>query len=186
MRYFEFTDIELMPGVYRIRATQNLERHDVRCGDLGGWVSTDAVLTGESWVFPGGLLAGGAMLGHGSTVKEGATVRGNAVLLGSAVNDKSVVEDDALVVNSIVCGESYVWDDSVVVNSFVRDSTMQVRARAIECSLWGGVILGGTVHARNAEFTNGMKLFSNDDYRIVEVDNVRHTVVRQEDGSWNL
>lgn len=186
MRYFEFTDIELMPGVYRIRATQNLERHDVRCGDLGGWVSTDATLTDESWVFPGAIVAGSAMLGHGSTVTEGATVRGNAVLLGSAVNDKSVVEDDALVVNSIVCGESYVWDNAVVVNSFVRYSTVWDLARAIECSLWGGVLLGGTVHARNAEFTEGMKLFSNDDYRVVEVDNVRHTVVRNEDGSWSL
>lgn len=186
MRYFEFTDIELLSGVYRIRATQNLERHDVRYGDLGGWVSIDATLTDESWVYPGGLLAGGAMMGHGSTVKEGATVRGNAVLLGSTVSAESVVEDDALVVNSVIDGKSYIWDDAVVVNSFVRDSTMLDRARAVECSLWGGVLLGGTVHARNAEFTNGMKLFSNDDYRVVEVDNVRHTVVRQEDGSWNL
>lgn len=186
MRYFEFTDIELMPGVYRIRATQNLERRDVRHGDLGGWVSTDATLTGGSWVYPGAIVAGGAMLGHESTVKERATVRGNAVLLGSTVSGESVVEYDALVVNSIIDGKSYIWDDAVVVNSLVRDSTMWDRARAIECSLWGGVTLGGTVRARNAEFTEGMKLLSNDDYRVVEVDNVRHTVVRQEDGSWNL
>lgn len=186
MRYFEFTDIELMPGVYRIRATQNIQLQGVSYGDLGGWVSTDAVLTGESWVFPGAIVAGNAMVGHGSTVREGATVRGNAVLLGSTVSTKSVVEDDALVVNSIVEDESYVWDNAVVVGAQIQASCMRDRARAVQCSLWDGATLGGTVHARNTKFTEGMKLFSNDDYCVVEVDNVRRTVVRQEDGSWNL
>ena len=67
---YEFTDIEHLhvPGLYRIRALRDIDRHSVRRGDLGGYIEDDCNLShrGDCWV------------GGDAIVKEEASVQGNA------------------------------------------------------------------------------------------------------------
>lgn len=64
MNNFEFTGetkVNLL-GVtlFRIKATVEIPKHNVKVGDLGGWVSGDAEVYGNAWVPGDAEVFGGA------------------------------------------------------------------------------------------------------------------------------
>lgn len=76
MSHFELTDetVTTPSGVvlHRIRATRDLPHHDVKCGDLGGWVESTDNLSDRAWV------SGDAQVSGNARVFDNAQVFGRA------------------------------------------------------------------------------------------------------------
>jgi hypothetical protein len=84
--------------VYRIRALRDFG--DVRCGDLGGYIESEANLCheGDAWVHDVAQV-----YGPGAVVRDNARVRGEAWVLGR-VEDYAQVCDLAIVTTGACVG----------------------------------------------------------------------------------
>lgn len=126
--------------VYRIRATRDLPHHNVKAGDLGGWVESTRNLIDEAWVADEAIVYGNALLSGWSRaferawVYEQAQVQGNAQVFGDAqvfgrawiycgawVYERAQVFGDAQVYanaqvygDALVCGHAVVRDRAKV------------------------------------------------------------------------
>ena len=115
-------------SLWRIRALVDIPRHNVKAGDLGGWIDAYRCLshTGDCWV------------GEEAVVFMNATVKGNALVKGNAtvshyaqVLDDAMVGQHALVVgHSKVMGHSAVIGEARVLACACVQGKAQVRARA--------------------------------------------------------
>lgn len=94
MKKYEFTgEVKNIGGVtlHRIRALIDIPEHDVKAGDLGGWIEAERNLSqkGAAWVADSAL------------VMDSARVTGKALVMGSAwVTGSARVMGEALVTNS--------------------------------------------------------------------------------------
>lgn len=102
----EFCGIKLC----RIEATRDIERLNVKAGDIGGYVEKEVNLRGNAWV------SGNAYVYGNSRVYGDACVYGNAHVFGNArVYGNAYVFGNALVHgNSHVYGNAWVRDNACV------------------------------------------------------------------------
>lgn len=120
MKQYEFTDATriLANGetVYRIRATRDMPKYIVGAGDLGGWMSKDATLGEDCWVFGESVLGGYAQLLDNSYMSFNAQVLDHAVVsLASRVRSDAVVSGHARVHHmSVVAGSARVEGNAFV------------------------------------------------------------------------
>lgn len=82
--------------LYRIEATKDIEKHNIKKGELGGfveketnlsgdaWVSGDAQVSGNTWVFGDALVYGDAQVSGNARVFSNAQVSGDARVYGNA------------------------------------------------------------------------------------------------------
>lgn len=136
----------------RIRALQDIPRHGVKAGDLGGWVESesnlsqegdcwvggDACAYGDSLVFGDARVGGGARVYGNAKVHWRAQVSGNArVREGAIVEGNSVVAENAIIEGcAIIAGHSIVKGDAIV-----RDYTV-LPSNAIIASTHDYLIIG--------------------------------------------
>ena len=133
MKKYELTD-ELIEvegkKLYRIKALVDIPKHDVKIGELGGFVENEKNLSHEynAWVtgnarvidnaIVGGdaIVGGKAIVGGNARVIDNAIVGGNAWVTGDAwVSDNVRVTDKAIVTdNAIVGGNARVIDNAIV------------------------------------------------------------------------
>lgn len=102
--------------VRRIRALVDIPRHNVKAGDVGGWVQSEENLSqeGDAWI------AKNAAAVYSSVVKENALLQDECVVLsGSVISGEAVVEGVAYVEGSGVGGKSRVGGYSTVMFSQV-------------------------------------------------------------------
>ena len=81
---FELTDTTIAHRgmtLYRIRATEDIPRHGVRKGDLGGYVSSTHLPSGSARVFGDAWVFGDAQVSGDAWVSGNARVSGNAEIL---------------------------------------------------------------------------------------------------------
>lgn len=84
--------------VYRIRALVDLPHHNVKAGDLGGFVEGEHNLRDEAWVADNATVCDNAALHRRSRAENHALVMGDASAWGSAlIKDHATVYDFALV-----------------------------------------------------------------------------------------
>ena len=86
-KYWEFTEEEMHHfghRLRRIRALINLPERRVKKGDIGGWVSDSAEISGLAWVYDEARVAGSAEVFDLAWVCDGARVCGEARVYGSA------------------------------------------------------------------------------------------------------
>lgn len=116
---YELTDETLGNGaLHRIKALVDIPCHNVKAGDLGGWIRSETNLShkGNCWV------ADEACVFDNAHVIDDALVSGNAHILGYAfVAGNSVVTDHAYVIgracvsgNSCISGKSFIMGKTVV------------------------------------------------------------------------
>ena len=120
----------------RIRALINIDRFNVKAGDLGGWIESEKNLSNEldAWVYGDAKVYGDASVYGNALVSGNAMVFGNARVYGDArvycdasvhgdasVYGDALVYDDALVYgdarvygNAIVYGDAMVYGDAKV------------------------------------------------------------------------
>jgi len=86
MQKYELTEItKIVDGtlVHRIRALHSF-RNGVNCGDLGGWVESDANLSqdGVCWVYDNAIVTGQAVVHGSAKVMNDAICFGNGTISG--------------------------------------------------------------------------------------------------------
>ena len=106
MKKYEFTgEVKNIGGVtlHRIRALIDIPEHDVKAGDLGGWIEAERNLSqkGAAWVADSALVMGSARVTGKARVMDSARVMGEALVMDSAwVTGSARVMGEALVTNS--------------------------------------------------------------------------------------
>lgn len=130
----------------QIRALSSFS--DVKAGDLGGWVESDANLSqeGECWVY------GNAMVYNDAKVADNAQIRGSA-----QVRDHSQVFGDAVVEDhAVVAGHSKVHDRALLSSwsSINEYAVLREEARVVG----GSHIFGEVIVTGDAEIGEGLQL----------------------------
>lgn len=144
--------------VYRIKALVAIPEHNVKRGDLGGyiqdesnlshlqgaWVGAsaivyeDAVVAGCAFVSGSAKVRGRAVLSHQCIVRDEATVSGNAIIMDIAmVGEQATISDDTVVCGQAVIkgqahlsGNAQVHDKSLVDGSARVDRIGQLRGHS--------------------------------------------------------
>lgn len=103
MKKYELTgETKEIGGVtlHRIRALIDIPEHDVKAGDLGGWLETEENLshTSAAWVTGNALVMDVALVMDSALVTDSARVTGAAMVMNSArVTGNAWVRGNALV-----------------------------------------------------------------------------------------
>lgn len=121
------------PVAHRIRALRDIPRHNVKFGDIGGWVESEKNLSreGDAWigddayVFDDAVVSGDALVNCAAKVSGSASVSGHAFVTDSAVvcgnaviRENAVVRGDAKVLgDTIISGQTIVESETVVEES---------------------------------------------------------------------
>lgn len=173
LNVFEFTGKTMSYDgytVYQIRAVCDLPRHNVKEGDIGGWISRRSNLScdGKSWIEKDSIVYGL------SEVKNGAIVSGKSVVKHSIIEDSEVCEstvveskirdfsdvDSSTFVNSTL-SSAYVYNSSAkntsLIESCVDDSTIVGNSEdiyVIECPTVSGSEITGSMVIRDEEIIN--------------------------------
>lgn len=97
---YEFTgEVKNIGGkiLHRIRAVRDIPEHNVKAGDLGGWIEAERNLSqkGAAWVADSALVMDSARVTGKARVMDSARVTDTALVMGSAR-----VMGEALVTNS--------------------------------------------------------------------------------------
>lgn len=58
--------------LHQIRATKDLPQHDVKSGDVGGWIESEKNLFGNAWVYGDARVYGNARVSGNALVSGGA------------------------------------------------------------------------------------------------------------------
>lgn len=125
---------------HQIQALHDIPRHNVKAGDLGGYVSSETVLSheGDCWIGSGAFVQTSANW-QKATVSQSthtpaqakASVVGNALVEGDVLVRNTVVYDDAkisgnegLINSSYIGGNAHLVGDMTVSNSFIAGSSV--------------------------------------------------------------
>ena len=136
MKKYEFTgEVKSIDEkmLHRIRAVRDIPEHNVKAGDLGGWLETEENLShnGAAWVMNSAYVMGKARVMGKALVADSALVMDSAYVTGKArVTGKALVADSAYVMDSAhvmdfarVMGNALVTDSARVMgNALVMDS----------------------------------------------------------------
>ena len=128
MKKYTLTDEVNVIALHRIVALRDIPRHNVKKGDLGGFIESEENLSqeGDAWV------SGNALVSEGAKVYGDACIFGNAQVCGNAiVCDNSWVSGTACVSgiavvsdNAHVCGDAQVSGNAQVCgNAIVCDNS---------------------------------------------------------------
>lgn len=92
-KHFELTEEKntLNSTLFRIKATIDIPKHDIRKGDLGGFVeyldnlAEDYSLGGFGWVSNNGCVSGNARVSGNAIVKDEAIISDNSQVYGNTI-----------------------------------------------------------------------------------------------------
>lgn len=122
MKKYELTaETKEIGGVtlHRIRALIDIPEHDVKAGDLGGWIEAERNLSqkGAAWVADEARVMGEALVMDSALVTNSACVMGNALVADSArVTDSALVMGTACVTGkACVTGSAWVTGKACVM-----------------------------------------------------------------------
>ena len=145
MKKYEFTgEVKSIDEkmLHRIRAVRDIPEHNVKAGDLGGWLETEENLShnGAAWVMNSAYVMGKArvmgkaLVADSASVMDSAHVMDFARVMGNAlVTDSARVMGNALVMDSAyVMGKARVTDSARVMgNARVMDASDYIAIGAI-------------------------------------------------------
>lgn len=126
--------------LYRIRANRDIPRHNVKKGDLGGFISSLDVLSqeGDCWVLEDAVVVGD------SRISGNALIYDNAVVENSTISDDAIIGDYCEVRDSDVTGTSGVIGHSTVLTSSIEGAvTVNGRTLVRESTLSGSTCTYG-------------------------------------------
>ena len=117
----------------RVRALKEFEvhGHQIKAGDLGGYIWTEENLSqegsawvmGDVWVTRNGRVEGNALAKDNGEIGNGAILRGDAMISGEFSMWGSVVEGESLVENCTVAGSVTICGRSIVsCRCVIRDT----------------------------------------------------------------
>ena len=155
MKKYEFTgEVKNIGGktLHRIRALIDIPKHDVKAGDLGGWLETEGNLShnGAAWVTGDAVVTGAAWVTDSARVTDSACVTGSACVTDEArVTGSALVTGEARVTgNACVSGNARVMksSDCITIGTIgSRDDTTTFYRGAdgkiyVSCGCFSGTI----------------------------------------------
>ena len=165
MKKYELTgETEEIGGkiLHRIRALIDIPKHDVKAGDLGGWLETEGNLShnGAAWVTDSARVTDSACVTGSAWVTGSVCVTGLACVTGSAlVTGKACVTDSACVTGSawvtdearvtgkaLVTGEARVTGSALVTGKACVTDSARVTGKALvtgEARVTGSALVTG-------------------------------------------
>ena len=133
--------------VYRIKALIDIPMHNIKAGDLGGYVSDRHILDHEGSCWVGGNAIASKYNYGSASVREDSLVTDNAISTGY-VRGKAVIKGNAFV-DGDASGECYISDDVKVLRGSVQGNV----------TLLGKVVISGVLVAA---YENGKILIKDD------------------------
>lgn len=121
MNYFKLSSMN-QNGLRYIVATKDLERFDVKKGDRGGCVASEASLSDSAWVggdaqvFGNARISGNAYVGEQARIYDNAHISDNADVTGYArvTNDARVGEQSHVYGHAVIRGRARVYGNARV------------------------------------------------------------------------
>ena len=115
--------------LYRVEALVDIPWHDVKAGDLGGWVENENNLADDAWVFGEAIVCGKARVSgeavvcEKARVGEKARVSGKALISGNAiVYGRAQVSGRAQVAgNAEIYGKAEVLGQAEVIGDKIEE-----------------------------------------------------------------
>lgn len=179
---YEFTDIEHphVPGLYRIRALRDIDRHSVMRGNLGGYIEDDCNLShrGDCWV------------GGDAIVKEEASVQDNAYAGHEAfLTGQARLWNNTYALNETeMRGRACAYDNAVLMGRtrMINHSQVHGRARITNANLSFGASISENAHVNGGATVAGDVAIGNHAYisagaYITRTDHVLHATVMGSD-----
>ena len=113
----ENTKISTSSGyAYRIKATMDLPEHNVKKGDIGGYVSNYYNLNGNAWVADDAMIVDRARAYDNVLIKDNAIVKDSAIIHDNVcIKDNAVIEGHAIIYDNAVIGEYANIKDKVKI-----------------------------------------------------------------------
>lgn len=109
--------------VYRIRALVDIPLHNVKAGDFGGYIETEANLSheGSAWVADEAVVKGRGQVSGDVLVKD------YAILDNTSMSGNSIAEGEAHLMDSIIGGNSNVFSHQAnVTNCVLKGENIQI------------------------------------------------------------
>jgi carbonic anhydrase/acetyltransferase-like protein (isoleucine patch superfamily) len=108
--------------LYRIKCIKDIPYHNVKVGDLGGYVENEDNLNDNTWVFDNAKVfgkarvAGAAKISGDACIFNKVQVAGNAIVSGnSCISENAIVSGNAQVFdNARVFGDAQVYENARV------------------------------------------------------------------------
>lgn len=135
-RYFEFTDEMIVVygvTVYRIRATEDIDEHNVKKGDLGGFVQRKLNIRGRAWVYDNAVVMENAYVTNDAVVRGNACVYGNAVVREHAIvcDHASVLGDACVTGYAVIAGGATVQGHAKLSGAVLLEDSARVSGHAV-------------------------------------------------------
>jgi acyl-[acyl carrier protein]--UDP-N-acetylglucosamine O-acyltransferase len=122
LQYYKKTSV-----LHQIVATEDIPQHNVKKGDIGGWIEKYDNLKDNAWVGDNAMVLDNACVYDNARVIQKAYVSGNAQVYGNArVYGNAEVGEDAR-----VYGDVYVYDNALIGTT---------------AEIFGDVHIGGYAH----------------------------------------
>ena len=134
--HYEFTGETIDFGgitLHRIRATKDLPQHDVKTGDLGGWVEKESNLRDNAWVGDNAKVYGNARVFGDAKVCENARVFENAIVFDEA----EVCGNAKIFENARVCENAIIFENAKVFGNaeVLGDAEVYGNAKVYGCAI---------------------------------------------------
>ena len=123
-RHYEFTGETKWfydKKLYRIRATEDLPLHEVKQGELGGWIEKYENLAVYAWVADEAKVFGNARVSGNAKVDDNVWVYGNAKINGNTkvfgeaiISGNSEIYGNAKVFNNVDIGEALIAGEAQI------------------------------------------------------------------------
>lgn len=156
--------------VYEIRALRDIERYNVRRGDLGGYIESEYNLSqqGDCWiekqcyVYNEGQVLDDAYVGNHSKVYDKAILRDQAqVLDGGEAYGNAKMFGESKIKGGVIRENAIIKDDSVICRSWVSGSAQIIGKSVIQ----KGAFVSGSVELHNSRTLGDfIKIGGNDIY----------------------
>lgn len=156
---YEITNIphEKYPFLHRIRALRDIG-HDVKAGDLGGFVESESNLSfedgDEAWIYDNAIACERSYVNKHSQLRDSAVIRNTAYISeGARLSGESKAEDDSyvrggqLTENARVCGKAMILAHPDTFGTPVIRGRANVYGKVMGAIHIGGDALGSA--ARN-------------------------------------
>lgn len=176
-RSVKFTDLsgaEIEHQMWRIKALRDIPYHNVKAGDLGGWVNHKDALSheGDSWL-------GGEAIAYASywtgclRIRENALVTGQAIIYGSEnstilVGGSAVVENNAKVfvglstITANIRGNARLSDNALIENPVEIMGRIAGDAHVLSfSSVLGGSQVTGNAKVRGSTISDMARVMGN-------------------------
>ena len=148
---------------YRIRALVNIPEHDVKIGDIGGFIENEKSLcsyTKEYGKESTCWLGEDAVLFAEAKVEHNAYIHGKAKIIGkSRISRNSNIRGDAVIDNSEI-SYSDIYGNAIVKDSQVHGAKVFDNAKITDkCRIFSDAKIYGNAVVKNTEVRNKVKIY---------------------------